>query len=133
LLYSPDSQVRLEKVSFDQRTIAMGLKAEHTIPAATAILSTCTSMSLDLITDGRRSISVIESSRGQLGPLGPRLLLGPLRFANHDCKPNCHVQSQLNVYLYVVQSTDNKPSLVRSKAPMPMSYGPSGTSTKANQ
>ena len=92
LLYSADSHVRLEKVSFDQRTIAMGLKAQQPIHAGTAILSTCSSMSLDTIHDGKPSISVIEASRGQLGPSGPRLILGPLRFANHDCNPNCQVQ-----------------------------------------
>jgi hypothetical protein len=91
-MYSPESPVRLEKVSFDQRKISMGLKAERRILAGTVILSTCSSMSLDLIPDEQRGLSIIQSSRKQLGPFGPRLLLGPLRFANHDCKPNCQVE-----------------------------------------
>ena len=40
---------------------------------------------------GAGGLSVILSSPGQLGPENERLILGPLRFANHDCKPNCQV------------------------------------------
>jgi hypothetical protein len=91
LLYSTDSPVRLEKVSFDNIKISMGLKAHRNIPSGAAILSSSSSMSTDIIPPERRSISIIKSHRSQLGPLGPRLLLGPLRFANHDCNPNCQV------------------------------------------
>ena len=134
LLYSTDSQVRLEKVSFDQRAIAMGLKAQRTIHAGTAILSTCTSMSLDLIPQGRRSISIIESSRGHLGPLGPRLLLGPLRFANHDCDPNCQVPSPSIISLAWCpdQTLIKIHSSALSKAHMHTFCGPSRTSTLEN-
>ena len=35
-------------------------------------------------------LSVILRSSGQLGPKDERLILGPLRFANHECiTPNC--------------------------------------------
>jgi hypothetical protein len=36
-------------------------------------------------------ISVISAHRSQKGPKGNRLILGPFRFANHDCSPNCQV------------------------------------------
>jgi hypothetical protein len=48
-------------------------------------------MSSDIIPPHLGSISVIMSSHDQKGPLGPRLMLGPLRFANHDCQPNTQV------------------------------------------
>jgi hypothetical protein len=58
-------------------------------------------MSIDLIPAHLRSISVIMSSPDQKGSLGPRLMLGPLRFANHDCQPNTQVS-----HLYNQLSTD---------------------------
>ena len=91
ILYSQDSPVVLAKVSFDSQTIAVGLKARKRIPAACPILSTSTSMSSDLISPGVHAVSIIESGPGQKGPQGSRLMLGPLRFANHDCAPNCQV------------------------------------------
>lgn len=53
-------------------------------------------MSSDLIPEHLRGISVIVSSPDQKGPLGPRLMLGPLRFANHDCRPNTQVSHSYN-------------------------------------
>lgn len=95
ILYSSDSPVILEKTSFVQGKVCMGLKARQTIPAGCPILSTSTSLSKDVVPEDRGGISVIEGSRGQKGPMGPRLMLGPLRFANHDCKPNCQVGVKL--------------------------------------
>jgi hypothetical protein len=91
LLYSEESPVGLDKVSFDGSTISAGLRAKRKIEASCPILSTSSSMSSDLIPGSYRSISVIESGPEQKGPLGPRLMLGPLRFANHDCEPNTQV------------------------------------------
>ncbi|KAH7916944.1 hypothetical protein BV22DRAFT_967713, partial [Leucogyrophana mollusca] len=34
---------------------------------------------------------VIASSKNQKGPQGNRLILGPFRFANHDCNPNSQI------------------------------------------
>lgn len=82
----------LEKVSFSGGKICFGLKACRIIPAGCPILSTSTSLSEDVVPDDMAGISVIEATRGQKGPMGPRLMLGPLRFANHDCKPNCQVR-----------------------------------------
>jgi hypothetical protein len=51
-------------------------------------------MAQELNVDG--GFSVIEASEAQLGPIGPRVVLGPLRFANHDCKqPTCQVSTSL--------------------------------------
>jgi hypothetical protein len=101
LLYSQESPVRLDKVSFDGNTISAGLKAKIKIPASCPILSTSSSMSSDIIPPHLGSISVIMSAHDQKGPLGPRLMLGPLRFANHDCQPNTqvsHIYSQTRPY-----------------------------------
>ena len=98
LLYSEESPVHLDKVSFDGKTISAGLRAKIKIPASCPILSTSSSMSSDLIPAHLGSISVIVSAPDQIGPLGPRLMLGPLRFANHDCQPNTqvsHLQNQI--------------------------------------
>jgi SET domain len=89
LLYSQHSPTAIEKVSFDNQTVSAGLKATAHIGAATWILSTCGSMSSDI--HHYRGVSVIQSHHSQLGPSGPRLILGPFRFANHDCAPNCQV------------------------------------------
>jgi hypothetical protein len=96
LLYSEESAVHLDKVSFDGKTISAGLKAKNKIPASCPILSTSSSLSSDIIPGNVQGISIIESGADQKGPLGPRLMLGPLRFANHDCQPNTQV-SQLGL------------------------------------
>jgi hypothetical protein len=89
ILYSPHSPVRLEKTAFNGSSICAGLKASNDIAASSVILATCGSMSSDLADAG--GFSVIQSSRDQLGPHGLRMILGPFRFANHDCQPNCQV------------------------------------------
>jgi hypothetical protein len=81
-------QVRLEKVAFSGK-VSAGLKAGCFIPAATCLLTTCSSMAQGIALGG--GFSVIESHPSQKGPTGPRVLLGPLRFANHDCDPTCQV------------------------------------------
>jgi len=60
------------------------------IPAQTYILMASGSMSSDNFGGG--GLSVILRGSGQLGPKNERLILGPLRFANHECKPNCQVR-----------------------------------------
>jgi hypothetical protein len=78
LLYSIDSLVVLEKVSFNESTISLELKAQHAIPAGCPILSTSTSMSSNLILARLHGISVIKSVKGQNGLMKPQLMLGPL-------------------------------------------------------
>jgi hypothetical protein len=91
LLHSAHSLVKLDKVTYGGR-ICAGLRATQHIPACTFILTTCSSMSSDLYgADG--GFSIIESTAQQLGPIGQRLILGPFRFANHECEPNCQVSS----------------------------------------
>ena len=89
LLYSSGSAVRIMKVSHNHQQASFGLKATRTIPAGVFILETCSSMSLGpASTSGP---SVIEAAPNQLGPIGPRLILGPFRLVNHDCNPNAQV------------------------------------------
>jgi hypothetical protein len=71
--------------------ISAGLECTKLIPAATYILTAGGSMSSDNFGTGTGGLSVILHSPGQLGPENERLILGPLRFANHECKPNCQV------------------------------------------
>ena len=89
LLYSSDSFVGIEKISFDYKSATGGVKATRDIPALTVLLTATSSMSSDLVEGGGHS--VIEPNGKQKGPVGPRLILGPIRFVNHDCKPNCQV------------------------------------------
>jgi hypothetical protein len=81
---------KLQKVCFDGGSISAGLVACCNIAAATVILSTCGSMSSDGSDVG--GFSVIQPSSAQLGPQEPRIILGPFRFANHDCQPNCQAR-----------------------------------------
>jgi hypothetical protein len=55
------------------------------------ILTASGSMSLNIVKGP--GISNIQSHASQLGPSGVRLILGPFRFVNHDCEPNCQVKS----------------------------------------
>ncbi|KAI0321618.1 hypothetical protein OF83DRAFT_1050933 [Amylostereum chailletii] len=48
-------------------------------------------MSSDLVPAG--GFSVVQSSSRQNGPHGPRMILGPFRFVNHDCNPNCQIMT----------------------------------------
>ncbi|KAG5651009.1 hypothetical protein H0H81_010245 [Sphagnurus paluster] len=90
ILYSDDSPVVIDKVSFDGgKSVCGGLKAKRVIPSFTAILSTCGSMSNDVLVVDEQSVSAIEGPDNQYP--GKRLVLGPFRFGNHDCDPNCQV------------------------------------------
>jgi len=98
LLYSSTSSVQITKVSHTGQEASFGLKATRNIPASTFIMETCSSMSLDCTSTP--SPSVIESAPNQLGPMGPRLILGPFRLVNHDCKPN----AQVSFVLFLIPS-----------------------------
>ncbi|KAF8960540.1 hypothetical protein BDZ97DRAFT_1665748 [Flammula alnicola] len=54
------------------------------------------------VVHGRPGVSVISSSPGQKVKEGPRLILGPFRFANHDCSPNCQIMPIRNSYAYAL-------------------------------
>lgn len=121
LLHSVHSNIRMEKVSFDGgSTIEGGLKASKLIEPSTYLLCASSSMSSDLWDLGG-GVSVIESSPRQKRPHGKRLLLGPLRFANHDCKPNCQVGGLLSdIKLIPLSRLDTQ--LVSSTRPYPRCY-----------
>ena len=79
------------KVVLDENSdkASYGLKANRAIPQGTFIKETCSSMSKDIF-EGPGP-SVILPTASQLGPQGPRMILGPFRLVNHDCKPNGQV------------------------------------------
>ncbi|KAI9220845.1 hypothetical protein BC828DRAFT_103644 [Blastocladiella britannica] len=60
------------------------LPAHSSLTLCTALLAPVTSEVSDAIDDTLTDFSMIHSKE-----LGECLLAGPLRFANHDCKPNC--------------------------------------------
>ena len=62
--------MRLEKIAFRGRKVCLGLRAERDIPAGCPILSTSSSLSEDVVPAEKGGISVIEASRGLLGPRG---------------------------------------------------------------
>lgn len=95
VLFSGDSPVRLDKVSFDGHEMDGGLKAIEVIPAGIPILATASSTASDVIPDQTTGISIIETHPCQIQPVGVRLLLGAFRFANHDCNPNCQVKGKV--------------------------------------
>ena len=89
LIYSSGSTVSILKMTHNCQRATFGLKANRNIPSGAYIMETCSSMSLDLAP--APGPSIIESALRQLGPPGPRLILGPFRLVNHDCNPNAHV------------------------------------------
>lgn len=89
ILARPCSLVKLGAVQFPGNTkLTSGLYSKQNISACVEILETCSSMCLD---DCRWGNSIIMSTSTQIGPPRERIILGPLRFANHDCNPNCQV------------------------------------------
>jgi hypothetical protein len=68
---------------------SFGLKANRVIPMGVFIKETCSSMSADIFDEEGPSIILAKGS--QLGPEGTRMILGPFRLVNHDCKPNGQV------------------------------------------
>ncbi|KZV64116.1 hypothetical protein PENSPDRAFT_588890 [Peniophora sp. CONT] len=49
--------------------------------------------------------SIIQSHAKQRGPLGARAILGPLRYGNHDCRPNAvfYAIHDSNAYVLAVE------------------------------
>ncbi|KAH7929209.1 hypothetical protein BV22DRAFT_1029843 [Leucogyrophana mollusca] len=96
LLHSADSLVGLDKISLDGETVTGGIKARKDIPASTFLLTLSGSMSKNTVTEMNHSI--IQASASQMGPGGNRMILGPFRFVNHDCKPNCQIYPVPNTH-----------------------------------
>ncbi|KAJ6531321.1 hypothetical protein B0H19DRAFT_475950 [Mycena capillaripes] len=106
LLYSPESNVGLEKVIFGDGPVSGGLRARSAIRAGTYLLHACGSLSSNRHKPGH---ATIEATTQQLGPTGSRLILGPLRFVNHDCNANSQViisHSELECVHHHNASTD---------------------------
>ncbi|KAJ7286188.1 hypothetical protein C8J57DRAFT_1216413 [Mycena rebaudengoi] len=99
LLYSPDSNVQLEKVVFGDGPISGGLRARTDIAAGSYLLYACGSLSSDRYTPGH---ATIEATTQQLGPTGSRLILGPLRFTNHDCNSNSQLYPIPNSHAFTI-------------------------------
>ncbi|KAJ7721569.1 hypothetical protein DFH07DRAFT_857787 [Mycena maculata] len=99
LLYSPDSNVQLEKVKFGDGPISGGLRARSTIRAGAYLLYACGSLSSNRHKPGH---ATIEATTQQLGPTGSRMILGPLRFVNHDCNPNSQLYPIPNSHAFTI-------------------------------
>ncbi|KAF8496370.1 hypothetical protein F5888DRAFT_1804059 [Russula emetica] len=99
LLHSIHSSIKVDKVTLGGR-INAGLTCTKLIPAPTYILTSSGSMSLDDF--GTGGLSVIMRGFGQLGPEKEHLILGPLRFVNHECKLNCQIRPIKNSHAHVL-------------------------------
>jgi hypothetical protein len=94
-MHMPTSAVALCKVTHTGKEASFGLRARRDILAWSCIKETCSSMSLDAVTD--RGPSIIQAARAQIPPHQPGLILGPFRFVNHDCDPNSQVSDRVIV------------------------------------
>lgn len=94
LLYSAHSLVRLDKVRLDGEGFCAGLRAVRSIEAGQVLLTTCSSMASDAAAADLGRLSVIRPTSSSAGRPCDRLILGPFRFANHDCRPNAQVRSR---------------------------------------
>ncbi|PPQ87401.1 hypothetical protein CVT25_007990 [Psilocybe cyanescens] len=95
MAYSSPKGLCIEKVQFHVEQgskVTCGLRAKVDIDAGVIILASCSSMSKDMVLE-RPGISIIQSMPNQEPEVGPRLVLGPIRFANHDCLPNSQIMS----------------------------------------
>jgi hypothetical protein len=100
LLHSIHSLIKINKVTYGGQ-INAGLECTKFILAATYILTADGSMSFDDFNTGIDGLSVILCDSRQLGLKNEHLILGPLRFANHECKSNCQVSFY---YIYYILS-----------------------------
>jgi hypothetical protein len=125
ILYSAftgaSSPVKLSRVIFQGHLEPVaGLVATRPIPAYVDILSTAGLMACDAPydfdgdaqqeVDDRLKLSVVTPNIKSLGPDASRITLGPMRFANHDCQPNCEVRPHSSQMLAPQQ---------RSQSPLP--------------
>ncbi|KAJ7481256.1 hypothetical protein B0H11DRAFT_2024850 [Mycena galericulata] len=99
LLYSAESNIQLEKVVFGDGPISGGLRARTSIRAGAYLLYACGCMSSNRHKPGH---ATIEATTQQLGPTGSRLILGPLRFVNHDCNPNSQLYPIPNSHAFTI-------------------------------
>jgi len=117
LINMPGSAVAISKVTHTRREASFGLKARRDIQVGSYIKETCSSMSLDQVSE--QGPSIIEATSSQIPPSAPRLILGPFRFVNHDCEPNSQVSnnslyfsSQLTTILIKISAIANTHAFV---------------------
>lgn len=93
MLLHPDSGIRVLRSNFDTTQPGeFGVQARRKILAENFISELFGLMAIDVDTPHTK-LSEINPASDQEGPSKPRLLAGPMRLANHDCKPNVEVGS----------------------------------------
>jgi hypothetical protein len=106
LMFAEDSNITLKRVKFGSGLpVCFGMRAKKDIPSSVAILRTATNVAADdpyrfdrkgTHIPERVKLSVIKPHHGmKTSDSSPRIMLGPLRFVNHDCNPNAEVSDPL--------------------------------------
>jgi hypothetical protein len=107
LMHASDSNIQMSRVRFSQDGPVCGMKAKSFISSGTYLLHSAANLALDapwdFSEDAKPSLkpppglwlSVFNPPRWMVGPARSRICLGPLRFFNHSCKPNCEVSVRI--------------------------------------
>lgn len=93
IFFTPGAPVRptiTRRVSLGIVRLTYGLKSCQIIPSGTYMFNTCGSMSSNCI--DLEGVLSVRRHPSQLGAIGARAVSGPLRLAQHDCKPNAEVR-----------------------------------------
>lgn len=105
LIYHPHSPIKLGVVFFPgQTTPQRGIVARVPILEGTYLLEAGGIVSNDSPTRKISGFSAIMHKGDRSA--SKRLLVGPIRFANHHCRPNCQVSINYSVKVYVLTLID---------------------------
>jgi hypothetical protein len=88
-LIHPSSSVHVTKLNLG--TTQLGVKAQRPIKDGSEIPELYGMMASN-VDRKRTKLSEIPKHATNTGPDGVRLLAGPMRLANHHCRPNCEVR-----------------------------------------